>query len=123
MSDTETASSEEAVQRTSYTYSTKITLRDERYAHMKSAAASMNMKQRDLVQMIVSQVFEQASKAQMEAWIKTAEMRILLQQSDERAASFEKEALAAEARKRDEAAHRAALLAKLKAAEEEASQF
>jgi len=120
MSDSETASSEEAIQRTSYTYVTKITLRDDRYRHMKNAAASMNMKQRDLVQMIVAQVFEQATKAQMEAWISMAEMRILLQQSDERAASFEKEALAAEARKRDEAAHREQLLAKLRAAEAEA---
>ena len=114
MSKTETETAEEAVQRNSYTYVTKITLRDDRYRHMKNAAAAMNMKQRDLVQMIVAQVFEQASKAQMEAWISMAEMRILLQQSDERAANFEKEALAAEARKRDE------LLAKLKAAEAEA---
>ena len=120
MSKSELTDKSEGQIRTSYSYSLKLTLRNGKYRQMKNAAESMSMKQRDLVQMIIDQLFEQASTEKIESWIAIAETRLLIQQAQERAAAREKEVLAAQARERDADDHLAKLLERLTAQEEAA---
>jgi hypothetical protein len=117
MSNSQLEDKSEGQIRTSYSYSLKLTLRNGKYRKLKNAAESMSMKQRDLVQMIIDQLFENASIEKIESWIAIAETRILIQQAQDRAATREKEVLMAQARERDADAHLAKLLERLTAQE------
>jgi leucyl aminopeptidase (aminopeptidase T) len=120
MSKSENQETNGTQKRSSYSYSLKLTLRDEKYQQLKNAAESMSMKQRELVQMIIDQLFERADESTIETWISIAETRILIQQAKDRAAAREKEVLMAQARERDADAHLAKLLERLTAQEDEA---